>query len=109
MFWSFPELVPVISKTSIDNIECLVTVIDVRNLNFTRRFSGKLFVTEKVMPQAVDQTTRNVSNTLDFTKGKVCFEYCDDLIVRLLTINHAQPPNWSGIEKEAAVRKSLFC
>src|SRR6185369_4947677 len=60
------------------------------------------------MFKPVDQALRNIGYVLDSSVCKVGFQYRDDFVVSLLTIDHSQTANRTSTEKKASVRKCFF-
>ena len=69
----------------------LAAIVNVHDLDLLFRFGWQLLITEKVVPQSIDQSQRHVANLVDPAVREIRLEYRDDLVVSLIPVDHPQP------------------
>lgn len=101
-------MVSVVVDAAPDDVHCLYPVVHVNNLYASGSVARKLFVTQKIVFQTIDQGFRTLLNIRDVAVCKVRLEHGEDFVVGLLTVDHPQPAYWLRMKEEAPLGKRLL-
>lgn len=77
--------------------------------NGVRSVPKERFIREEVVPQAVDNRTRQLRNVGDLAVGRIVKQYGEDLVVVGVSLDHAETANWPRVKKDLAARDGSVC
>jgi hypothetical protein len=86
-----------------NHFQGFLPAVHARNLDFVLRGPGGMLVSEKIVLQAIDQAHRAIGNIGVVAIEGIFVHHGDDLVVRFAAVQHAEPADGEGGQKNIAV------
>src|SRR5688572_22875866 len=102
------ELLAIIAPAAFNHLERLRPVVNSSNLHSARCFRRELFVSEKVMLEAIHQAFRTPVDIFNVAESDIGKEDGDNFVVRLAAVDHAKPADRLGLKEEVAMGECFF-